>query len=407
MKIDFSIGPPVSHLFHESRGLQQLFLDIIFLFFFPVPAAKMREAIYDFSGDQGGNQLTFKVGDIITVVRDPDTSGWCWGRTNHDGAQGYFPFNYTKAALAPPSLPGIIDPTPPVTTPSVSPEANVISMVGRDPGDWKKSTDVEGNVIFYSKSTKQVRFSPPPDFLEAAVAEALSLADLSLCNHSAAENEGSCENSISLVALASPGGIIDQEGGIPQVGNVSTEIIKDLWESVVDSSSGRVYYVNRSSGAVQWEKPVTLLCQAAASVPIVVRPSEALPGVPVALPETASRMGVGPVWSASAALAAASAGGGALAAEAEVAGFVSRLRRAIVGAGMDKKRGSQKNYDRRHFFVKEDLTEVCWAKNASKKSSASTLPVSQVCYEPLCSLHFFRVYAYRVALSHLTCVCFF
>ncbi|OUM53692.1 hypothetical protein BVG19_g2998 [[Candida] boidinii] len=66
----------------------------------PVPAAAAAPgqetctALYDYAAQAAGD-LTFKAGDIITIVqRTPDANGWWTGSLN--GAQGVFPGNYVN-----------------------------------------------------------------------------------------------------------------------------------------------------------------------------------------------------------------------------------------------------------------------------------------------------------------------
>lgn len=52
-----------------------------------------RKAVYDFGGDNS-DELSFEVGDIITVIEEVD-EGW-WLGESQDGRRGIFPVNYTE-----------------------------------------------------------------------------------------------------------------------------------------------------------------------------------------------------------------------------------------------------------------------------------------------------------------------
>ena len=50
------------------------------------------KALYDYEA-QEGNELTFKEGDVITIVLD-DNEGWSTGELN--GKKGMFPTNFVE-----------------------------------------------------------------------------------------------------------------------------------------------------------------------------------------------------------------------------------------------------------------------------------------------------------------------
>jgi hypothetical protein len=59
------------------------------------PTAQVRDllkALYDFSGN-GVDELTFKAGDIISVI-DPETDGWYRGELK--GKKGFVPGTYVE-----------------------------------------------------------------------------------------------------------------------------------------------------------------------------------------------------------------------------------------------------------------------------------------------------------------------
>ncbi|CAO3632250.1 unnamed protein product [Cunninghamella blakesleeana] len=87
---------------------------------------KLRKAIFDFQAESN-DELSFHIGDIITVV-EPVDEGWWWGEMENQGMKhkGIFPVNYTEEYLspAPPIMPA--RPTSTATTTS-SIHSNVFS----------------------------------------------------------------------------------------------------------------------------------------------------------------------------------------------------------------------------------------------------------------------------------------
>lgn len=59
-------------------------------------------------------------------------------------------------------------------------------------------------------------------------------------------------------------------------------------------------------------------------------------------------------------------------------GWVKFYKRACEGVVMLKKRGSEKNYNNRFLFVREDLTEFCWARSEAKRASANSMPMQHI-----------------------------
>ncbi|KAG2195948.1 hypothetical protein INT47_007084 [Mucor saturninus] len=71
----------------------------------PTPAIVQRKAVYEFGGDNA-DELSFRVGDVITVLEEVD-EGW-WLGESADGRRGIFPVNYTEliqGAGPPPIIP--------------------------------------------------------------------------------------------------------------------------------------------------------------------------------------------------------------------------------------------------------------------------------------------------------------
>ncbi|CAM9716920.1 unnamed protein product, partial [Choristocarpus tenellus] len=60
-------------------------------------------ASYPFQGDDELKQLSFTVGDRITVVEKEEM--WSWGKLEKGGKEGWFPHNYVGSMFKP--LPGI------------------------------------------------------------------------------------------------------------------------------------------------------------------------------------------------------------------------------------------------------------------------------------------------------------
>src|SRR5690349_14790909 len=72
------------------------------------PAKKQVRAVFDFDGESS-EELSFRVGDIITVLEEIDEGWWNGEVTVANGSRrnGIFPVNYTEeiSAPAPPSIP--------------------------------------------------------------------------------------------------------------------------------------------------------------------------------------------------------------------------------------------------------------------------------------------------------------
>ncbi|KAI9032741.1 hypothetical protein CLU79DRAFT_727703 [Phycomyces nitens] len=86
-----------------------------------VGSKKKRKAIYDFEGDSV-DELSFRTGDIITVVEEVD-EGWWLGEVENIGPKrrGIFPVNYTEEIIGAPPMPAR-----PLTTASPQiPEAEI------------------------------------------------------------------------------------------------------------------------------------------------------------------------------------------------------------------------------------------------------------------------------------------
>ncbi|KAF7723964.1 hypothetical protein EC973_001480 [Apophysomyces ossiformis] len=66
---------------------------------------KRRKAVYDFDGDSP-DELSFRTGDLITVVEEVD-EGWWLGEVESNGPKrrGIFPVNYTEELVSPPPMP--------------------------------------------------------------------------------------------------------------------------------------------------------------------------------------------------------------------------------------------------------------------------------------------------------------
>jgi hypothetical protein len=52
-------------------------------------------ATYDFAGDPNKHQITIQLNETLSVLKEADENGWCWG-VNTLGQEGYFPASYTK-----------------------------------------------------------------------------------------------------------------------------------------------------------------------------------------------------------------------------------------------------------------------------------------------------------------------
>ncbi|KAI9300405.1 hypothetical protein BJ944DRAFT_244227 [Cunninghamella echinulata] len=78
---------------------------------------KLRKAIFDFQAESN-DELSFNIGDIITVV-EPVDEGWWWGEIDNNGLKqkGIFPVSYTED-YQPPQPPSM--PSRPITTMSVN-----------------------------------------------------------------------------------------------------------------------------------------------------------------------------------------------------------------------------------------------------------------------------------------------
>lgn len=65
---------------------------------------KLRKAIYDFQGESA-DELTFHIGDLITVI-EPVDEGWWMGEVDLGGSKrrGIFPVNYTEDIIVPPTV---------------------------------------------------------------------------------------------------------------------------------------------------------------------------------------------------------------------------------------------------------------------------------------------------------------
>ncbi|CAO3631562.1 unnamed protein product [Cunninghamella echinulata] len=88
---------------------------------------KLRKAIFDFQAESK-DELSFNIGDIITVV-EPVDEGWWWGEIDHNGLKqkGIFPVSYTEdyQSSQPPIMPS--RPTTAISTNSSNNNNNLFS----------------------------------------------------------------------------------------------------------------------------------------------------------------------------------------------------------------------------------------------------------------------------------------
>lgn len=75
-------------------------------------------ALYDFDGDPDNGELSFRGGDVLTIIAQDIGDGW-WEARNDLGHQGLVPEAYLQISEEPPE-PSFPPPPPPIPTPSVT-----------------------------------------------------------------------------------------------------------------------------------------------------------------------------------------------------------------------------------------------------------------------------------------------
>ncbi|PVD33772.1 hypothetical protein C0Q70_05032 [Pomacea canaliculata] len=86
---------------------------------------KQANCLYDFEGDADNGELTFRAGDILTIIRQDIGDGW-WEGKDSSGQQGLIPETYVEIL----SIPEPAFPPPPPPVPTSAPSAPSLPPAG-------------------------------------------------------------------------------------------------------------------------------------------------------------------------------------------------------------------------------------------------------------------------------------
>lgn len=121
---------------------------------------KYRKALFDFTG-QNDDEISFKTGDVITVIDEID-KGWWLGEAH--SKRGIFPVNYTEDydlhAQPLPPLPPASSDSPPPPPPAAATVADILSEPTMAP--QTRQPPISSQASLSRKRSTAIRAPPPP-----------------------------------------------------------------------------------------------------------------------------------------------------------------------------------------------------------------------------------------------------